>query len=165
MRLLRGGVKSSIAPGYGVGLSCDDNDNSKMGELTMGDDAYYACMQKDTCGKEASAFGLGTRVGRQTRGSNQPTRRTSGRPTAGYKTTIRNERNELTDGWNYEKVVVRSNLRVEVQMKSSHFIWAKYRETSEVIDLHGLFSEYWSSKNCEFTVLSQSIITNQSAQS
>ena len=80
-------------------------------------------------------------------------------------TTIRDERNVLTDGWNYMKVVVRSNLRVEVQMKSSHFIWAKYREMSEVIDLHGLFSEYWSSKNREFTVLSQSIITNQSAQS
>ena len=50
-------------------------------------------------------------------------------------------------------------------MKSGHSVWAKYREASEVIDLHGLFSDYWSSNNYEFTVLSQSILTNQSAQS
>ena len=77
-------------------------------------------------------------------------------PTTGYKTTFRDERNVLTDGWNYVKVVVGSNLRAEVQMKSGHSIWAKYQEAGEVIDLQGLFSDYWSSKNHEFTVLSQS---------
>ena len=46
-------------------------------------------------------------------------------------------------------------------MKSGHSFWAKYREANEVIDLHGLFSDYWSSNNHEFTVLGQAIITNQ----
>ena len=32
----------------------------------------------------------------------------------------------LTDGWSYEKVVVGSNLRAEVRMKSGRSIWAKY---------------------------------------
>ena len=44
-------------------------------------------------------------------------------------------------------------------MKSGHSFWTKYREASEVIGLHGLFSDYWSSNNHEFTVLSRSIIT------
>ncbi len=41
-------------------------------------------------------------------------------------------------------------------MKSGHSVWAKYREASEVIDLHVLFDDYWSSNNTEFTVMSQS---------
>ena len=49
-------------------------------------------------------------------------------------------------------------------MKSGHSFWAKRREGGGVIDLHELFINYWSSKNQEFTVLSQSIITNQSPQ-
>ena len=53
------------------------------------------------------------------------------------------------------KVVVGSNLRAEVRMKSGHSVWAKYREASEVIDLHGLFIDYWGSNHHEFTVLSQ----------
>ncbi len=50
-------------------------------------------------------------------------------------------------------------------MKSGHSVWAKYREASEVIDLDEVFSNYWSSKDNEFTVLSQSSITNHSTQS
>ena len=42
-------------------------------------------------------------------------------------------------------------------MKSGHSVWAKYREASEVIALHDLFSDYWGSNNDEFTVLSQSL--------
>ena len=42
-------------------------------------------------------------------------------------------------------------------MKSGHSFWAKNREASETIDLHGLFSDYWSSTNYEFTVLSESL--------
>ena len=42
-------------------------------------------------------------------------------------------------------------------MKSGHSVWAKYREASEVIELDGVFSEYWSSENHKFTVLSQSL--------
>ena len=54
-----------------------------------------------------------------------------------------------------------SQIRIEVQMKSGHSLWAKHREASEVIDIHGLFGDYWSSNNHEFTVLSQSFITDQ----
>ena len=55
------------------------------------------------------------------------------------------------------KVVVGSNLRVEIRMKSGHSFWAKYREESEVVKLDGLFSDYWSSSNHDFIVLSQSL--------
>ena len=42
-------------------------------------------------------------------------------------------------------------------MKIGRSFWAKYREAKEVIDLDGLFSDYWSSNNREFTVLRQSL--------
>ena len=42
-------------------------------------------------------------------------------------------------------------------MKSGHSFWAKYREASEDINLDGLFNEYWSSNDHEFTVLGQSL--------
>ena len=48
-----------------------------------------------------------------------------------------------------------SQIRAEVRMKSGHSLWAKYQEASEIIDLHGLFSDYWSSDDREFTVLCQ----------
>ena len=54
------------------------------------------------------------------------------------------------------KVVVGSNLRAEVRMKSGHSFWAKHRETGELIALDGLFSDYWGSNDREFTVSSQS---------
>ncbi len=41
-------------------------------------------------------------------------------------------------------------------MKSGHSVWTKYRQGNEAIDLHRLFSSYWSSNNHEFTVMSQS---------
>jgi len=51
-----------------------------------------------------------------------------------------------------------SQIGVEVRMKRGHAFWATYRETSEVVDLDGLFNDYWSSNNHEFTVLlSQSL--------
>ena len=58
------------------------------------------------------------------------------------------------------KVVVESKLRTEVQMRSGHSFWAKYREAGDVIDVDGLFSDYWSSNNREFTILSQSFSPN-----
>ena len=64
--------------------------------------------------------------------------------------------NGLTGAWNYVQVVVGSKLRVEIQMKSGHSVWAKYREVGELFDLDGLFSDYWSASKHEFTVLSQS---------
>ena len=47
-----------------------------------------------------------------------------------------------------------SQIRAEVRMKSGHSVWAKYREASEVINLDGLFNDYWGSDSHEFTVLS-----------
>src|SRR5258706_16090968 len=75
--------------------------------------------------------------------------------------------NTFTHGWVciHRDVSPASQIQVEVRMNSDHSSWAKYREASQVIDLHKLFNDYWSSENYEFTVLSQSIITNQSAQS
>ena len=57
----------------------------------------------------------------------------------------------------YRDVSPTSQIRAEVRMKSGHSVLAKYREAGEVIDLDGLFSDYWSSNNREFTVLSQSL--------
>ena len=56
-----------------------------------------------------------------------------------------------------------SQIRAEVRMKSGHSVWAKYREASEVIDLHGLFNDYWSSVDHEFTVPSQSLSSTSPA--
>ena len=56
----------------------------------------------------------------------------------------------------YRDISPTSEIRAEVQMKRGHSIWAKYREASEVIELDELFSDYWSSNNHEFTVMSQS---------
>ena len=50
-----------------------------------------------------------------------------------------------------------SQIRAEVRVKSGHSFWAKYQDASEVIELDGVFSDYWGSKNPEFTVLSQSL--------
>ena len=56
----------------------------------------------------------------------------------------------------YRGVSPTSQIRAEVRLKSGHSFWAKYREGNDVIDLHGPFSDYWSSTNYEFTALSQS---------
>jgi len=47
-----------------------------------------------------------------------------------------------------------SQIRTEVRMKK---FWARHREARQVINLDGLFSDYWSSSNNEFTVSSQSL--------
>ena len=56
----------------------------------------------------------------------------------------------------YRDVSPTSQIRAEVRMNSSHSVWAKYRDAGEVIELDGLFRDYWSSNNHEFIVLSQS---------
>jgi len=48
-------------------------------------------------------------------------------------------------------------INIEVRMKSGHLFRGKYREASEVIDLRGLFNEYWCSNTQEFIVMSQSL--------
>src|SRR5258706_5179501 len=101
---------------------------------------------------------------RSVAGATQTERQALGRPATSPWTTLRDEKQTLTDGWNYVKVVVGSNLHAEVRMRSSHSFWAKDQEANEVIDLCGLFSDYWSSINRDFTILSQSITTKQSAQ-
>ena len=55
----------------------------------------------------------------------------------------------------YRNVSPASEVRAEVRMKSGHSFWTKHREAVQVIDLDGLFSDYWSSSTREFTVLSQ----------
>ena len=55
-----------------------------------------------------------------------------------------------------------SQIRAEVRMKKKFL--ARHWEARQVIDLDGLFSDYWSSSNNEFTLLGQSIIANQPAQ-
>ena len=47
-------------------------------------------------------------------------------------------------------------MRVEIQMRSGHLVWAKNQQKSEVIDLQALTNDYWTSSQREFTVLSQS---------
>ena len=42
-------------------------------------------------------------------------------------------------------------------MKSGHSFWAKHREASDIFDLHGLFDDYWSSDEHQFTLLGQSL--------
>ena len=66
--------------------------------------------------------------------------------------------NMYTNWWMcvYRGVSPTSQIRAEVQMKSGHSFWARYREAGELIELDGLFSDYWSSSKPEFTVLSQS---------
>ena len=62
----------------------------------------------------------------------------------------------LTDGWNYEKVVVGSNLRVEIQIKSGHLHWPKKIQNIKEIDIQKPFHEYWSSGEHELTALGRS---------
>ena len=57
----------------------------------------------------------------------------------------------------YRGVSPTSHIRAEVQIKSGHSFWAKYREAGEAIELDGLFKDYWNSNDREFTVLSQSL--------
>ena len=47
-------------------------------------------------------------------------------------------------------------MRVDVQRKTGHLLWAKGRQMNELIDLQGLFKDYWSSDKRQFTVQSQS---------
>ena len=43
-------------------------------------------------------------------------------------------------------------MRVEVQMKSSHLLWAKKDQNVKEISLEKLFDEYWTSTKREMTV-------------
>ena len=64
--------------------------------------------------------------------------------------------NTYTHWWMcvYRDISPTSQIRAEVQMKTGHSVWAKYRDASKVIELDGLFNDYWSSNNHEFIVLS-----------
>ena len=55
-----------------------------------------------------------------------------------------------------------SQIRVEVRMKKKFS--ARHWEARQVIDLDGLFSDYWSSSNNEFIVLSQLLSAIRPAQ-
>ena len=56
----------------------------------------------------------------------------------------------------YRDVSPTSKIQIEVGKKSGHSFWAKNREASGVIELHGLFNDYWNSEKREFLVMSQS---------
>ena len=49
-----------------------------------------------------------------------------------------------------------SDMRAEIEMKRGHSIWARHQRKLEVIDLGGVFNEYWGSTKHEFIVPSQS---------
>jgi len=57
----------------------------------------------------------------------------------------------------YRDVSPTTQIHAEVRMKIGHSVWAKYQEMNEAIDLDGIFSDYWSSNNHKFTVLSESL--------
>jgi hypothetical protein len=40
-------------------------------------------------------------------------------------------------------------------MRSGHLFWAKNRQASEVIDIQGIFNDYWCSNDREFLVSGQ----------
>ena len=48
-------------------------------------------------------------------------------------------------------------MRVELQMRTGHSVWAKTRQNSDAIDLRGLFSNHLSSTEREFMVSSDAI--------
>ena len=66
-------------------------------------------------------------------------------------TYVRTYVHSLTGG---RDICSTSQIRAEVRMKK---LWTRHREARQVVDLDGLFSDYWSSRNNEFTVLSQSL--------
>ena len=47
-------------------------------------------------------------------------------------------------------------MRVEVQRKTGHLLMAKTRQMNELIDLQGLFKDYWNSDGRQYTVQGQS---------
>ena len=47
-------------------------------------------------------------------------------------------------------------MRVEIQLKSGHLLWAKKEQSSIGIDLQELFNEYWASTAHELPVRGQS---------
>src|SRR5258706_1382289 len=65
---------------------------------------------------------------------------------------IRTYLHSLTGG---RDICPTSQIRAEVRMKKKFSAW--HWEARQVVDLHGLFSDYWSSINNEFTVLGQSL--------
>ena len=68
--------------------------------------------------------------------------------------------NTYTNWWMcmYRDVSPTSQIRAEVRMQRGRSFWATYQETSEVIELHGVLNDYWSSSDDEFTILSQSLL-------
>ena len=56
----------------------------------------------------------------------------------------------------YRGVSPTSEMRVEIQMRNRHFIWAKSRLESELIDIQAILNDYWTSNKHGFTVPSMS---------
>jgi hypothetical protein len=47
-------------------------------------------------------------------------------------------------------------MRVDTRMRKASPRWAKWKQTSNKIDIELLFNDYWNTNNHEFTVSSQS---------
>ena len=45
---------------------------------------------------------------------------------------------------------------MEIQRITRHLFWEKSRQANEVIDLQGIYNEYWDSTKHDFAVFSQS---------
>ena len=67
--------------------------------------------------------------------------------------------NTYTHWWMcvYRGVSPTSQIHAEVRMKSGRWVWAKYQEAKEAIDLDRLFNAYWSSNDRKLTALGQSL--------
>jgi len=52
----------------------------------------------------------------------------------------------------YRDISPISQVRVGIQMKSSHLPWAKKDQNVKEIGIHKLFEEYWTSKEHELTI-------------
>jgi len=56
----------------------------------------------------------------------------------------------------YRDISPTSQVRLEIQMKSSHLPWAKKDQNVNEVGLQKFFNEYWTSKGHELTVPGQS---------
>ena len=86
------------------------------------------------------------------RGSNQPNSTSEREARCMLHDHHSRQEKRLTDGWNYVKVVVGSNLRVEIQIKSGHLSWVKKVWDIKEIDIGRYLNEYWASKEHELMV-------------
>jgi len=57
----------------------------------------------------------------------------------------------------YRDVSLTSQIRVDIQKKIVHSVWARHREASKLIGLQDLSNDYWNPEIHNFTVPGQSL--------